>query len=307
MIDEVRLNFSPQSLQALNFILGFIMFGVALDMKLADFRRVLQVPKAFLIGVFCQFLVLPALTYVLIVLFEPQGSIGLGMLLVAACPGGNISNFMVNLAKGNTALSVSMTAVSTLAAIVMTPLNIGFWGSLHPDTAAILTEVSLDPTQMFFTILVLLGLPMMVGLYLSERKPRLANKLKSGMKVFSIVFFGLFVVVAFAGNFDYFLTYVGGIALIVFLQNGLAILTGYTAATVVGLPEYDRRAVSIEVGIQNSGLGLILIFGFFDGLGGMAVIAGWWGIWHILSGLSIGFFWSAQPPQGYLERHEATD
>ena len=291
-IDEVMLNFNEQTLNILNAILGLVVFGVALDIKLDDFRRVLRIPKAALIGLFAQFMLLPALTCLLVYLIKPLPSIGLGLMLVAACPGGNISNFMTQLANGNSALSITMSAISTAAATLMTPLNISFWGSRLPETRAILEKVELDPLHMLVTISVLMLLPLSVGLFISERHPKVANKLKRGMKIFSLVFFIVFIIAALAANFNYFLEYVGVVAFVVIMMNALALFLGYQVARASGLSDHDSRAVSIEIGIQNSGLGLILIFGFFNGLGGMAVIAAFWGIWHLISGLLLAKYWS---------------
>lgn len=296
-IDEIVLNFNPTTLGVLNIILGLVMFGVALDMRLADFRFALRSPKPVLIGLAGQFLLLPAVTYVLTLVLDPAPSIALGMILVAACPGGNISNFLTHFARGNTALSVGMTAISTVAAIVMTPFNLAFWGSLHPTASAVLKQVALDPVEMVVAVLLLLGVPLAAGMAIARYLPGLAARLRKPMQVFSLGFFALFVIGALAANWTYFLHYVGYVAFFVFLQNGFALLVGYLAATVGGLPERDRRAVAIEVGIQNSGLGLVLIFNFFNGLGGMAVITAWWGIWHIISGLSLATVWARRPPE----------
>jgi BASS family bile acid:Na+ symporter len=302
-IDLVRLNFNPQSLWALNFIIGLVMFGVALDLKASDFRAVLTSPKPVLIGLVGQFILLPAFTFLLVLAIRPAPSIALGMMLVAACPGGNISNFLTHFAKGNTALSITMTAISTAVAIVMTPLNLSLWGGLHPETSLILKEVALDPLEMLLAVFLLLGLPMAAGMWAGYRWPRAAARAHKPMKIFSLIVFGLFVLGALVGNWRYFLDYVGFVVLAVFLHNGLALVTGYYVAKLTGLSERDRRAVSIEVGIQNSALGLILIFNFFDGLGGMAIVTAWWGIWHIVSGLSVATFWSQRPPQ--LEKQAA--
>lgn len=295
-IDLVRLNFNPQSLWALNFIIGLVMFGVALDLKTSDFKAVLSSPKPVLIGMAGQFILLPAFTFLLVLAIRPAPSIALGMMLVAACPGGNISNFLTHYAKGNTALSITMTAISTAVAIIMTPLNLSLWGGLHPQGSQILKVVALDPFEMLLAVFFLLGLPMVAGMWAGYRWPRAAARVQKPMKIFSICVFGLFVLGALAANWRYFLDYVGFVVVAVFLHNGLALLTGYYAARFTGLPERDRRAVSIEVGIQNSALGLILIFNFFDGLGGMAIVTAWWGIWHIISGLSVATFWSRRPP-----------
>jgi BASS family bile acid:Na+ symporter len=297
-IDLVRLNFNPGSLWALNAVIGLVMFGVALDLKAADFKAVLLMPKPVLIGLLGQFLLLPAFTFVLVQLIRPAPSIALGMMLVAACPGGNISNFLTHHAKGNTALSITMTAISTAVAVVMTPLNLSIWGGLNPGTAKILKAVALDPLQMLLAVFLLLGLPLIAGMSVGHRFPRFVERAHGPVKLFSIVVFGLFVLGALAANWRYFLDYVGFVVLAVFLHNGVALLTGYYFARFSGLPERDRRAVSIEVGIQNSALGLVLIFNFFDGLGGMAIVTAWWGIWHIVSGLTVSTIWNRRDPRG---------
>jgi len=294
-IDQVQLNFSPGSLVLLNILIGLVMYGVALDIRTADFRRVIRDPRGPLIGLGAQFLLLPALTFGLTRIIDPAPSMALGMILVAACPGGNFSNFLSHHARANAALSVSMTAVSTALAVVMTPLNVAFWGSLHPDTAAILEAIAVDPVNIFVTIMIILGVPLALGMLTAARLPGLTERLRRPMKIFSLGAFGLFVVGALAANWQYFLDYVGAVAFIVLLHNGFALATGYWAARIFGSPLYDARAISIEVGIQNSGLGLILIFTFFSGLGGMAIIAAWWGVWHLISGLAISTWWGRRP------------
>ena len=301
-IDQVYLNFNPQTLTLLNIILGFVMFGVALDLKIDDFKNVLASPKPFLLGMTAQFILLPAFTFLLILIIDPIPSIAMGMIVVASCPGGNISNFITHIAKGNTALSISMSAVSTALAIIMTPINITFWGSMHPETKAILQEVTLDPIQMVIIIFLLLGLPLALGIYFSKLFPVATQKIKKWMRYFSIVFFVTFVIVSLIANFEYFLDYVGYVVIAVFLHNATAISSGYMVSKLFKISEANKRAVAIEVGIQNSGLGLIIIFNFFGGLGGMAIVAAWWGIWHIISGFSLAFFWRKRPPDNYQSK-----
>ena len=291
-IDAIQLNFDPGSLLALNIILGIVMFGVAIDMRLSDFRTIISLPRSMLVGMTGQFLLLPAVTYLLVRLMAPHPSIALGMMLVAACPGGNISNFITHFAKGNTALSVAMSATSTMAAVVMTPIDFAFWASQYEPTAAILKEVALSPLDLMGTVFLLLGLPMTVGLLISHHFPQWAERAKKPLRYFSMAFFGIFITGALLANLDNFMNYIGLVVLAVFLHNALAISIGYTGARLLKLPEADRRAVAIETGIQNSGLGLLLIFDFFSGLGGMALIAAWWGIWHIISGMTLAIFWS---------------
>ncbi|MBI2407377.1 MAG: bile acid:sodium symporter family protein [Gemmatimonadetes bacterium] len=294
-IDAVQLNFSPTTLHLLNAILGIVMFGVALDLRAEDFRRVLDRPRPVLIGLAGHYVVFPAFTFALVLLIKPPPSVALGMMLVASCPAGNISNFLVHLARGNTALSVSISSASTVLAVVFTPLVLRFWGSMYAPTRAILRAVAVDPLEMFVTIFMLLGLPLAAGMYVQRRWPALTERLRRPMKRLSIGIFVAFLVLALAANWQYFVKYVGRVVFAVLVHNALALTTGYWTAAAFGLPVRDRRAVSFEVGIQNSGLGLILVFTFFGGLGGAAIVAAWWGIWHVIAGLSLATFWSRRP------------
>lgn len=292
-VDALRLAFEPRTLVALNAVLGLVMFGVALDLSVEDFRRVARAPLGAGIGLLAQFVLLPAVTWGLTMVLDVRPSIALGMILVAACPGGNISNVVTHLARGNTALSIGMTALSTAVAVVMTPLNITLWGGLNPATAGILREVSLDPMDLLLTVLVILGIPLVAGMSVAARWPAFAARVRRPMKALALLFFAAIVLGALAANWDNFLRYVGVVMGVVALHNASALALGYGAARGVGLPRRDARAVSIEVGIQNSALGLTLVFTFFDGLGGMALVAAWWGIWHIVAGLAVAGVWSA--------------
>ena len=291
-LDDLRLNFNQDSLWVLNLCLALIMFGVALDLKVSDFKRLIDTPKASIVGLTSQFILLPFVTFLLVLVIEPQPSIALGMMLVAACPGGNISNFLTHLSKGNTALSVSLTAVGTVLAIVMTPFNLELWAGLYPPTALLLKEVQLDALDLFKAILLLAGLPLTIGMIFAHYMPALAAKVSRGVKPMSILIFLAFVIIAFANNIDHFLNYIHLVLIIVFIHNAAALFTGYWAARLSGLSKEDQKTIAIETGIQNSGLGLLLIFSFFNGLGGMAIVAAWWGIWHIISGLIIATYWS---------------
>ncbi|PQJ35138.1 symporter [Salinibacter sp. 10B] len=293
-IDAVQLNFSAQNLLLLNVSLGFIMFGVALNLTTEDFARLVRNPKPALVGVASQFLLLPVLTFGLVWVLRPTPSIALGMILVAACPGGNISNFMSMNAQGNTALSVTLTAVSTVLAIVLTPINLSFWGGLYPPAASILTTVDVSFWRVFKTVTLILGFPIVLGMSVRHVAEDLAKRLCQGMQALSIAIFVIIVIFALRANFDYLIGYLGVVFDLVLLHNALALAAGYQLAYWAHLPVPDRQTLALETGIQNSGLGLILIFNFFDGLGGMAVVAGWWGVWHILSGLGLSFYWRSQ-------------
>ena len=293
-LDDVVLNFDPSSLLVLNAILAVIMFGVALDLTVEDFTRLLRVKRAFLVGVVAQFLFMPAATLLLILAVQPQPSVALGMILVAACPGGSISNFVAARANANVALSVSLSAVTTLISIVMTPLNIAFYGHLYAPSAALLREIAVDPGQMAVAVAFLLAVPLGLGMIVNARFPHAAARLRRPMQLVSLAVFSFFIAVALAANWHPFVDHVGAVFLLVLVHNAIGLAGGYGLAWGARLAERDRRSIAIEAGMQNTGFGLVLIFTFFDGLGGMAIIAAWWGVWHLVSGFVVATFFRAR-------------
>lgn len=294
-IETARLAFDPASLHVLNAVLGIVMFGVALDMHWSDFRRVLTAGRAVTIGLVSMTLVLPALTFGLVWLLDPAPAVALGLILVAACPGGTISNVLTHHARGDVALSVTMTSVSTAASFLVTPANLAFWGELHPASRTLLREISVSPIELASTVMLTLGLPLILGMSIAARWPAVAERMRKPMKRFSMVVFALMIALAVGANYKAFLPYVGGIAGLVLVQNSCGLAIGYFAARAFGLIEADRRAISLEVGMHNTGLGLILIFNHFEGNGGMAIIAAWWGVWHLISGLALATWWRGRP------------
>jgi len=306
VLDHVRLNFSPSGLFFLNIALAFIMFGVALDIKTEHFKDILKNPKSAIVGFISQTFLLPAFTFLLVLLLNPTPTVALGMILVAACPGGNISNFISSMAKGNVALSVSLTAISTMAAIFFTPFNFALWGNFYIDfynahgAANLVRPLEIDKIQMFQTVFILLGIPVIIGLFVAKKFPAITAKIKKPINQGSLLFFVLMVIAMLSANFSQFTSYVHLVFIIVLLHNLLALSTGYFFSKVTKLSQTDQRTVAIETGIQNSGLALALMFNpkIFPPemeLGGMAIIAAWWGIWHIISGLTIAFVWSRKP------------
>lgn len=291
-LDNVQIHFDSNALWVLNIALAIVMFGVALGITLNDFKRLLKQPKLLLVGVLAQFILLPLLTFIVIIIIKPQASIALGMMMVAACPGGNISNFMTHLAGGNTALSVSLTAFGTLLALVVTPFNFQFYGNLYAPTAQILKSVELHPFELVKLVILILGIPLILGMLVRFKNKKLADQLSKLLKPLSIIVFAIIVVIAFSNNIDVFYDYIHYVLLIGITHNFLAILLGFFTAKFFKLPLRDQKTIAIETGIQNSGLGLLLIFTFFNGLGGMAIMAAFWGIWHIISGLALAFYWN---------------
>lgn len=306
-LDQVKINFSAAGSHILNILLAFIMFGVALDIRPKEFSHLIKKPKVLIGGLLAQMFILPAVTFGIVLLFYKllSPTVAMGMILVASCPGGNISNFICNWAKGKVELSVTMTAITTIMAIITTPLNFAFWGDMYirylsKHAGHLLQPIIIDPWQMFQTVLILLGIPLILGMLCARYMPAFSKKLAPWFQRFSIVLFMAMIILAFANNFDIFINYIPFIFVIVLFHNASAFLTGYATGTVFGATKKERRAMSIEVGIQNSGLGLALLLNpkiFLPemAIGGMLLVTAWWGIWHIVAGLSIGTYWHRRP------------
>lgn len=290
-IDDILINFKPEQLLFLNICLGFLLFGVALDLSLSHFRSLFQAPRKPMIGLFSQWVLMPLLTLMLIFLLRPAPSLSLGMVLLAACPGGNVSNYAVHLAKANSALSVLMTSVSTLGAIFITPLAFTYLSQLIPGADTLTGTIQVEPQKMIRTFLFLIIFPLTLGMVCRHYCPGLTAKIQVPVKYLSMAIFLGFVIFAIIANLENIYRYLHIVFYLVVVHNGLALTMGYFFAKAWGLPSADRRAISIETGIQNSGLGLILIFNFFDGLGGMALIAAFWGIWHLISAFGLAMYW----------------
>ncbi|MEO1233997.1 MAG: bile acid:sodium symporter family protein [Myxococcota bacterium] len=294
-IDAVRVDFDPGQIVVLNAILAFIMFGVSLDLRPPDFLDLARSPRAPLVGLVAQFVLLPAMTFALTTVLPLPDSLKLGMIMVAACPGGTVSNFMTHLAGGRLATSVGMTAVSSTAALVTVPLNLAFWGGLQSGTAQLVDAVQLDAADVMRTVLVVLVVPVAAGMLVGTQFPRLAQGARTPVRILSLLFLCVLVVAATRKNLGLLLQIAHLIIYPVVLMNALAFLLGWSSARAFDLDAKDQRAVTLEVGIQNSGLGLALALQFFNSVGGVAAICAFWGIWHLLGGLALASFWSRWP------------
>jgi BASS family bile acid:Na+ symporter len=254
-------------------------------------------PKPFVVGFIAQYLLFPAVCFLLVRLTGAPPSLALGVLLVAACPAGNMSNFLTHLGRGTTSLSISMTALSTLAAPVMMPLVFGFWASRVPGASGLRHgDLRLDPIGLIGTMLVILGIPLVLGLTVSMRWSALAARAARPFRIFSLVVFLVFIALALVANGRQFLLSVPKIGTLVALQNAVALSGGYLLARLSGLAEGDRRAIGFEIGIRNAGLGLALVLAFFGGIGGMAVATGWYGVWDLIVGFGLATWWARRPP-----------
>ncbi len=290
-MDTVKIAFGPGQVMLLNLCLAFLMFGVALHLDRHAFRKVFDRPRGVWFGLLSQWLVLPLLTLALIFLIRPAPTLALGMLLVSACPGGNVSNFMVFFARGNAALSVTLTSISSLGCVLVTPLYFTFLAPAIPGAGTLVRSIQVSSADMIWTVVQLVLIPLILGMGIYTRFPGLARRLRPPVRVLSLLVLLGIILAALYANLDKLNLYLSRVFLLVLVHNGLALAAGYALARTGGLEEGEARAISIETGIQNSALALILIFNFFEGLGGMALIAAWWGIWHLISGMGLAFFW----------------
>lgn len=286
-----EISYDSSQQWVLNLILAVMILGLALDIRPRDFLSVFKAPKAPVIGLLAQFLLLPAFTYLLTLMVDLEPGIELGMILVAACPGGAMSNFITHLSGGNTALSISITAVASVLAIIMLPINFVFWANLNPETQAMLQSINVSGGDIFASLIVVLAIPLALGFFIQWVSPALSKLLHKGLKYFGVFALFVFIFAAVAKNFDHFIAQFWLLLAIVFVHNGLALGLGYAASSVGHLPGEDKKAITLEVGMQNSSLAIAIVFSQFGGEYGMALISAFWGTWHIVSGLSIaGFF-----------------
>ncbi len=291
-LEGLSINLSDSMMQLLNYCLAFLMFGVALDMKVSDFRRVAEFPKSVLVGLASQWLILPILTVYLIHIWNPVPAIALGLLLVATCPGGNISNYATHLSKGNAALSVTLTSFVSVSSIVATPFMFALFALFVPQVQPLLAEIDLNPWTMLKLLVQLVLIPMMLGMLVNRYFPTLTGKIRKPISKISLFLFLAVVIGAIYGDWENLVKYVKYVFLIVIVHNLIALIAGYYWAKWNKLMEADARAICMETGIQNSGLGLILIFTFFPGVKGMLLVTAFWAIWDMVSSFVLAVYWS---------------
>ena len=281
----MAVQFSPSGLVLLNCCLALIMFGISLDIRKDHFTALLSQKKAVATGLISQIILLPVITLLLVKLLPVSPGIALGMILVAACPGGNVSNFFSMLAKGNVALSVTLTAISSLLAFLITPASFFFCSSLIPALSGEVWAMEISFPELFLNMFLILLLPLVAGMWYGAVRPDEAGKIAKILRPLSMVLLFGFIAVAFYNNRAVFMAEIGSVFWIVLLHNGLALYAAYLFSRLLRNNESNSRTIAIETGIQNSGLALVLIFTFFNGNKDMALIAAWWGIWHLISGM----------------------
>jgi BASS family bile acid:Na+ symporter len=275
----------------LSLVLATMVFAIALDLRLADFRRVLKAPRAVFAGLLPQFVLLPVGTWAAVRLLDLPPNIEAALLLMACAPAGSLSNVLTHIARGDTALSLSISASAGLLSLLLTPLNFTWTMASNPATADWLRTLAIDPASIWWSLLALLGLPMALGLLLGHRRPALAQRLKKPLARFGFV--ALFGFIAYALVRDrHLLTpqILPEFGLVV-LHNAAGLALGWIAAWAFLLGARERRAVTIEGGMQNAGFVLGIVALQFHGDVGMVVVASLWGMWCIVSGLALAYWW----------------
>ncbi len=286
-LQRVHIDFSDDNMWLMNVCLAIIMFSVALSIQRKDFREIFTNPRGVISGLISQYILFPFMTFLLVLMIKPEMGLALGMILIAACPGGNISNFFSLQSRGNVALSVSLTVMATLLAPVMTPFNFDFWAGNIAYVEPLLSTISINYYDLAITVLLIMVIPLILGMFLADRYPRISQKLFKPLQILSVIILLAFIVVAFIGNLKVFAEYWEHFVFLVFIHNGLALVLGLVFGRWTTRSLSDAKTISIETGIQNGGLGLLIVFTFFGGKGGMVLLVAWWGIWDIISGLII--------------------
>ncbi len=269
----------------ITWMLGIIMFGMGMTMTFSDFKGVLKSPKAVLIGVVAQFVVMPGLAYALCKLLQLPAEIAIGVILVGCCPGGTASNVITYMAKGNVALSVACTSVSTLIAPLLTPAIFYILASQW---------IEINALSMLSSILQVVLFPIVLGLIVRGLLKDKVEPYIILMPFISVIGIILIVAAIIGGSRAQILESGLLILAVVILHNGLGYLMGYWAARWFKLPYADSKAVSIEVGMQNSGLGVALAAVHFAASPITAVPSAIFSLWHNISGPALATYWAAK-------------
>lgn len=278
----------------LSLVLATMVFSVALELRIDDFRNVARAPRAVLAGLVPQFVLLPLATWALTMVLDLPAPVEAAMILVASCPGGALSNVVTHLGRGNTALSVSISAVASLLALVLTPLNFTWMVSANPVTAGWLRQLSIDASDIWFSLLALLAVPMIAGLYVGQRFPRFTARVRGPLGRFSVAALLVFIAIGLVRERHLLAPALLPQLGLVIMHNALGLLLGWLGATAFRVSVRDRRAITIEGGMQNSGLALGIIAVQFNAELQMVIIASLWGIWHIVSGMTLAYLWRRQ-------------
>ena len=289
-LDSLRIVLDPIGQIGVAAALMLVMFSVALGLRVDDFSFLRDKPLLFLGGVAAQVVVLPLATFLLILALEPPASIALGMIVVACCPGGAVSNLLTYLSRGNVAASVALTATSSLLAAILTPASILFWSHAYEPTASLLQTLNVNPMIFLAQTTFLLAVPLVLGMVVAAKAPDVAESIRKRTTILGVSVLVGVIAYGIAYFFPVLWPALPLLAGIVVLHNAVAFATGALAGAVLSSLSATRRALTFEIGIQNSGLALVILLSQLKGLGGAAAIAAVWGVWHLIAGGLLALF-----------------
>lgn len=268
----------------INILLGVVMFGMGLTLSLEDFARVFKRPKDIAVGVAAQFTVMPLVAFGLAVGLNLPPELAVGVILLGCCPGGTASNVITYLARGDVALSVSLTSVSTVLAPLLTPLLMlllaGRW-------------LPIEAGALFVSIVQVVLVPVLLGVLVNTFLGGVVSRVRPALPLVSVTFIVIIVVGVVAASSENILTVGPLVLLLIVIHNTFGLALGYFLARISGVGVAQRRAVSVEVGMQNSGLAAALATTYF---GGVAALPGAiFSVWHNVSGPLLATYWSRRP------------
>lgn len=291
-LDSLRIILDPVGQAGVALALMLVMFSVALGLRVDDFSFLRDKPALFVGGVLTQVVVLPLVTFLLIMAIRPAPSVALGMMVVACCPGGAVSNLLTYLSRGDVAASVALTATSSLLAAVLTPASILFWSQAYGPTADLLLSLDVSPWLFVLQTTALLVVPLILGMTVAAKAPDVARNIRKRTTVLGVSVLAGVIIYGIMYFYPVLLPALPLLGAIVVLHNALAFGTGAAAGWLLSGVSGTRRALTFEIGIQNSGLALVILLSQLRGLGGAAAIAAVWGVWHLIAGGGIAvFFW----------------
>lgn len=290
-LDSLRIVLDPIGQAGVSLALMLVMFSVALGLRVDDFRFLLDKPVLLFGGVVAQVLLLPLVTYILILIMAPPASVALGMIVVACCPGGAVSNLLTYLSRGNVAVSVALTATSSMLAAILTPASILFWAHAYGPTSNLLKTLDVSPYLFLAQTTLLLVVPLVLGMMVAAKAPDVAARIKQRATLLgSSVLVGV-IIYGIAYFFEILFPVLSILGIVVVIHNAVAFATGAAAGLVLSRVAATRRALTFEIGIQNAGLALVILLSQLKGLGGAAAMAAVWGVWHLIAGgLIVGLF-----------------
>jgi bile acid:Na+ symporter, BASS family len=290
-LDDIAINLPPGVTLGTKLLIATFLFAVALDARPSDFAAAIRRPAVFAAGLLTQFVVIPALSLVLISILDVPASVALGLLLVVCLPAGNLSNILTYRARGDLGLSVSLTAISNVGAVILTPVALTFWASLSPQVSDRLAQIDLSPREVLVEVVLLIALPFVLGALVAHWRPEIARKARRFVEPAVVVLLSVLIVGGLAGNASVLVDHVRLLGLAVVGQNALSLLAGYAVAVGCRLPPAGRRAMTLEMGIRNTALGLVLALTFFRSAGGVAVTVAVWGLWDVITGFVLASWW----------------